>query len=300
MMNFKPSAWWFGLVPLLRGPLISVPAVIATDQPGVNLALMLQVLLVCYTFQLWFLPWKAPILNLVDALSCCMLLVLLAVSLHLEPASEHSMDLLAILGVGFYFASIILIGLVFSIALILSLLHWWKCIQSTRSDIVLNLGRLPDPGTMLDDILDLGLSVEEKSSKELDLLAKKMSSRMSTYDLESVNIAINILRNDLLLTDEKSCSLRSQTTLTSRVANVRSIRHSGEKRSTRQSLKYFESEEEEALAEVPEVEGSSEDFHEKNERKGEIHQWPLDDLDEEIKDEVCECDNEVDRKRVRL
>ena len=28
--------------------------------------------------------------------------------------------------------------------------------------------------------------------------------------------------------------------------------------------------------------------------------WPLDDLDEEIKDEVCECDNEVDRKRVRL
>lgn len=33
------------------------------------------------------------------------------------------------------------------------------------------------------------------------------------------------------------------------------------------------SEEEEALAEVPEVEGSSEDFHEKNERKGEIHQW---------------------------
>ena len=46
MMNFKPSAWWFGLVPLLRGPLISVPAVIATDQPGVNLALMFQVLLV--------------------------------------------------------------------------------------------------------------------------------------------------------------------------------------------------------------------------------------------------------------
>ena len=37
-------------------------------------------------------------------------------------------------------------------------------------------------GSMLEDILDLGLSVEEKSSQELDLLAKRMSSRMSTYE----------------------------------------------------------------------------------------------------------------------
>ena len=37
-------------------------------------------------------------------------------------------------------------------------------------------------GSMLEDILDLGLSVEEKSSQELDLLAKTMSLRMSTYE----------------------------------------------------------------------------------------------------------------------
>ncbi len=30
--------------------------------------------------------------------------------------------------------------------MILSLLQWWKCIRSTRSDVVLNLGSLPDPG----------------------------------------------------------------------------------------------------------------------------------------------------------
>ena len=67
IFRFRPNVWWFGLVLLARGPLLSLPGVVATNMPSLRLTLMLGILLVSGGLQLWFLPWKAPILNLVDA-----------------------------------------------------------------------------------------------------------------------------------------------------------------------------------------------------------------------------------------
>lgn len=67
IFRFRPNVWWFGLILLARGPLLSLPGVIATNMPSLRLTLMLGILLASGGLQLWFLPWKAPILNLVDA-----------------------------------------------------------------------------------------------------------------------------------------------------------------------------------------------------------------------------------------
>ena len=40
----RADVWWFGLVFLARGPLLSLPAVIATDMPALTLTLMLCIL----------------------------------------------------------------------------------------------------------------------------------------------------------------------------------------------------------------------------------------------------------------
>ena len=67
IFRFRPNVWWFGLVLLARGPLLALPGVLATNMPSLRLTLMLGILLASGGLQLWYLPWKAPILNLVDA-----------------------------------------------------------------------------------------------------------------------------------------------------------------------------------------------------------------------------------------
>ena len=38
VVRFRPDVWWFGLILLFRGLLLSVPAVIVTDMPSIHLA----------------------------------------------------------------------------------------------------------------------------------------------------------------------------------------------------------------------------------------------------------------------
>ena len=48
----RPDVWWFGVILLARGPLLSLPAVVATDMPALTLALMLGILLLAITLSL--------------------------------------------------------------------------------------------------------------------------------------------------------------------------------------------------------------------------------------------------------
>ena len=80
---------------MARGTLVSVPAVVATNEPSVLITLMLcvqwlgetkvvdfmsrQMYLVTL---LAFRPWKAPILNLADGAVTSLLVVLLALALE--------------------------------------------------------------------------------------------------------------------------------------------------------------------------------------------------------------------------
>lgn len=97
IFRFRPNVWWFGLVLLARGPLLSFPAVIATNAPVLHLLMMAAILQISLSLQLWFLPWKSPILNLVDAISVQLLVMLLAVSIGFVDGS-NSKDVLQTVG----------------------------------------------------------------------------------------------------------------------------------------------------------------------------------------------------------
>lgn len=97
IFRFRPSVWWFGLVLLARGPLLSFPGVIATNTPAFHLLMMAAILQASLSLQLWFLPWKSPILNLVDAISVQLLVMLLAVSIGFVDSS-NSKDVLQTVG----------------------------------------------------------------------------------------------------------------------------------------------------------------------------------------------------------
>ena len=108
------EVWWFGLVLLTRGPLLSVPSVVAPNMPAVQFVCLLAIMsfgevmqvrfrvskdrqlrLLSLQLQVWYLPWKAPILNLVDGVTNLLLVLLLAIGLgRLGPDPEGGPEVL--------------------------------------------------------------------------------------------------------------------------------------------------------------------------------------------------------------
>ena len=199
--NFKPSKWWFGLIPLVRGPLLSVPSVATTDLPGINLTLMLCVMIVSSAFYLWFQPWKTPLLNLVDTISTSLFLVLLAISIYLEPAEPESLGIVEFLGFSAYYMSMAVIVVVFFLAFALMLLK--RCKKLRGEPRIVNLGTLPEPEEMLSKILEISSTLESQEADRRELLLKKMAL-MSSHDLFSVQMALNILCSDCELGEVSS------------------------------------------------------------------------------------------------
>eukprot|EP00435_Cladocopium_sp_Y103_P069800 s702_g34.t1 len=195
--NFRPSTWWFGLVLLSRGPLLSLPVVLAPNANGIQLALMLCVLQVSFAWQLWFLPWKAPILNLVDAISTALFLVLLAISLHLEAAVADSLSFLDSFGTGMYFVSL---GIIACVSIFgLALLLWQRCcLNHMLIPSIMNLGQVRDPEEILESLLAVAGTLEGKDETEKEILLRKMSSSVSAYDLRLVGQALDILIADCI------------------------------------------------------------------------------------------------------
>ncbi|CAE7502468.1 unnamed protein product, partial [Symbiodinium necroappetens] len=87
--KFRLDSWWFGLPLLLRGPLLSLPLLLFTNNPATQVVMM-SLTLIAYVVLLslaW--PFKVPILNAVDA-ACTWALILLILggSLHLPAMDE--------------------------------------------------------------------------------------------------------------------------------------------------------------------------------------------------------------------
>lgn len=86
--KFKTETWWFGLPFLLRGPLLSLCPVVATDFPPNQAALLAIVLLAFLLLHMRFLPWKMPLVNLADG--CIQALVLLMVTITPAYSGSHN------------------------------------------------------------------------------------------------------------------------------------------------------------------------------------------------------------------
>ncbi|CAK9028947.1 Ephrin_rec_like domain-containing protein, partial [Durusdinium trenchii] len=74
LYRFRMDRWWFGLLVLMRIPLISLCVVLATDFPMAQACLTTLILSSYLVLQSWKQPWKAPILNWVDTFCSTVLL----------------------------------------------------------------------------------------------------------------------------------------------------------------------------------------------------------------------------------
>ncbi|CAK9066964.1 Ephrin_rec_like domain-containing protein [Durusdinium trenchii] len=195
IFRFRPNVWYFGLVLLARGPLLSMPGVIATNMPSLQLTLMHMILLGSLCLQLWFLPWKSPVLNLVDGLSVSLLVMLLAGSLgYADNSGEDAARVLALFGT--VISSLMVVILAGMVMLGLCALCYRSALGSSKELRIMNLGKVPEEKDVFQSLLDVATFLKEDGhGKEQNFISDL--GKLSVYDLGTVMRAINILADDL-------------------------------------------------------------------------------------------------------
>jgi len=92
LFRFRPDVWWWGLVLMMRAMLMSLAPVIATDDPRVQMVFMGLIIATFLALQVYFWPWKVPLLNLLDAvISVAFLIIIAIVSTFINTGSPESL-----------------------------------------------------------------------------------------------------------------------------------------------------------------------------------------------------------------
>ncbi|CAK9089147.1 unnamed protein product [Durusdinium trenchii] len=193
--RFQPNAWWFGCFLLARGPLLSLPTIIAPDSAIMQLSMMLMVLVFSLCVQATVQPWQTPWLNMADTISVAVLLCLLAVSMGCnEIQCDDSVKHLSV-ALGIFL--LVLLSFFF-------LLAWIGAIYSkvTGRDLeFLNLAKPIEPEGLAEGFQNIAQKVR---AQEHDQLGKAMSD-LCYYDLHSVKLAIQALHEAWNVNPSEKC-----------------------------------------------------------------------------------------------
>jgi len=89
VFRFRLDSWWFGVPLLVRGPMLSLPIVLATDYSHIQTIWVTAILAIFLTVQTLAWPWKVPLLNSLDCwISYCILILVAGSALYLNPVYD--------------------------------------------------------------------------------------------------------------------------------------------------------------------------------------------------------------------
>eukprot|EP00913_Durusdinium_trenchii_P003102 g2866.t1 len=196
--RFRPDVWWFGLMLLIRSAFVSLPAVIAANEPGLLVMLMLCVQQIYFSLLLWFLPWKAPVLNLADGFISGLLVVLLASCLEERRCSlrllravwdvERDPSLSSTIRTVVAFGIIGCLLLLFFVLGVLLLIDK-GCGRRQHDSVVLHLQSVPKPRELFTDF--------QKIARDADECAfESVVSELSRYDVSQIQSSLHLLSRE--------------------------------------------------------------------------------------------------------
>jgi hypothetical protein len=92
--NFRPDVWWWGSVFSVRQVLLAIAPSIAINDPSVQVVFVISVLAVYIGLVCSYHPWRTTELNILDALSCIVLLLFIAAQSCFMPVttSKYGME----------------------------------------------------------------------------------------------------------------------------------------------------------------------------------------------------------------
>lgn len=192
MHRFRPNRWWFGLVVLGKALGVSLPAVFFANLPSLLILFILLVLQLYLCFLLALMPWKVPILNVVDAFTTALIETLLALFLSGSGEVEGLSDAIDALEPWINFSIIGVCAFAAMLALVNLLSNF---IPGKQLGLTLvHCGELPDPEKILTVLWDLQHFISQQEQGD-ELLAQLKN--LSLYDADSILRSTSILLDDL-------------------------------------------------------------------------------------------------------
>lgn len=190
--RFRPNSWWFGLVILGKGCGVSLPPVFFANQPGLLQLFIMLVLQLYLCILLWCMPWKTPLLNLVDVTSTALLVTLLAVFLSGAGLKDAQVtDGLQL------FVSSCIVGSLLLATLAAAMNFGYRSVTGSPLDLWwVNLGKPPrgeDIFTGLEDVADY---IKDAGRTQKDSVVMILE-QLSTYDIDSIMKSLSILHDEL-------------------------------------------------------------------------------------------------------
>lgn len=104
-MRFRLDKWWFGVLLILRGPLMSLVVTCATNFPAAQVCLNSLILTIYIVIQAMARPWKAALLNWVDVCISVLLIQIIVLS-GIGVRSEAFSDVFGGIVLGLFFSII--------------------------------------------------------------------------------------------------------------------------------------------------------------------------------------------------
>ena len=199
--NFRLSAWWFGLLPLIRGFGFAFAIVVATDLAAAQV-LIASVLLLAYVItQAILQPWKARLINVMDLLLSTTLLLLIRTSRQEDQEKEEQFAEVFTLCTLF----LLCFGLAFMLLASLTALGLQR--RGYDASLVLNMGKGTIAEQETEALKGSAKALLEVSADELQLGIEGLNP----YDLKQLSKAIEIL-DDVLATNFSTSASRLRMT----------------------------------------------------------------------------------------
>jgi len=192
VFRFRLDSWWFGVPLLVRGPLINLPVVLATDFPPIQVVCIAMILTTMMVLQMLSWPWKVPMLNLTDCIvSFCMVLLVTTSTLYLNVVDETMYQFATIVTTAMLSGIAVAIGIM--VFMTVAALFNRVALGGKQELKFFSLGSVPSSDDLSKKVKAMA---DELELIEFEELQNKLSD-LSVFDVHKVTTCITLLATEV-------------------------------------------------------------------------------------------------------
>lgn len=194
VFRFRLDSWWYGVPLLVRGPLLSLPIVLATDYPPVQTIMINVILSIFLIVETLSWPWKVPLLNLMDMwMTLCLMLLVTGSALYVSVSDSGAMQNFASAFTTGVMGCIGAAMLVMFIVAVSALVHR-AAMGGATEYAVFNLGKVSDARLVRERLQKISAELLRLDESWMNM---KIGS-MSAFDIRLITSCITLLAIDLV------------------------------------------------------------------------------------------------------
>lgn len=196
LARFRLDGWWYGVPLLVRGSLLNLPVVLATDYPPIQIVSMSVILVFFMAVQALVWPWKPPLINALDCwISACVILLVVSAAMCLPDLTDD------MLGFRNTFTLVVLVLLFGSVLLALGSIGFSLLLRAVGFQeelMIVTLGPIPKAERVSSALRSLSMELSEADADVIETRVKELA----VYDVTHISRCITLLAKEVLHDDD--------------------------------------------------------------------------------------------------